>query len=499
MFQWKRKLLADGGVARGDSGGGGGGSAPPTQSTSYNTNLPEYAQPYVENMLNSAQSQIYNPDMTSFKPYVPYSNNPQDYVADASPMQKQAYTSAANMKVSPAMPAYQALSGLAGVNYASQATNPGATAAYMSPYMQNVVDTQKAEATRDAQKGLVSQNMAAARQGTYGGARNALMTSEADRNLQTQLGNIQATGSQNAFQNAQQAQQFGANLGLQGYNQAANIAGQDLNQQQGIANLQNTYGAQQQAQQQQVINQGVQNYATAQQYPYMQLGIMNSMLRGLPMQSTTTASYQAQPSTAMQAAGLLGAAGSLYGGKTAREGGSVDDIKKMSSGGITDVPGYRYGSIISDPQLESMSNRMDDNQLNQVKGLPGVTPDERNTFDSALVNNQYVRSNPEAAQMMAQANTPPPPQQPPAPTDRMGGIAQGGGDMFNTMGNHMAGGGIVAFAGQGPSAVDEAIAKAEKDAAEQDMANKPKAAPAAVAQKAIVQFCFNSAILYILT
>jgi hypothetical protein len=462
-------------------GGGGGGSAPaagPTQSTSYSTNLPEYAQPYVENMLNSAQAQIYNPDMTTFRPYVPYSNNPQDYIAEASPLQKQAYTSAANMQSSPGMPIYEGLSGLAGASYASQATNPGATAAYMSPYMQNVVDVQKAQATRDAQKGLVAQNMAAARQGTYGGARNALMQSEADRNLQTQLGQIQATGQQNAFQNAQQAQQFGANLGLQGYNQAANIAGQQLNQQQGIANLQNTYGAQQQAQQQQAINQAIQNYSTAQQYPFMQLGIMNSMLRGLPMQSTTTASYQAQPSTAMQAAGLLGAAGNLYGGKGAREGGIIG----MKEGGS--VPGYRYGTIINEPQLESMTNRMDDKQLNQVKGLPGVTPDERNTFDSALINNQYVRSNPEAAQMMAQAA---PPQQAPAPTDRMSGIAQGGGDMFNTMGSRMAGGGIIAFAGEGPSAVDEAIAKAERDAATQDAEAKAKAksAPAVVAQKAI--------------
>jgi hypothetical protein len=64
----------------------------------------------------------------------------------------------------------------------------------------------------------------------------------------------------------------------------------------------------------------------------------------------------------------------------------------------------------------------------------------------------------------------------------MSGIAQGGGDMFNNMGSRMAGGGIVAFAGEGPSLVDQQIAQAEKDAAAQDAANK---APAKVAQKAI--------------
>jgi hypothetical protein len=62
--------------------------------------------------------------------------------------------------------------------------------------------------------------------------------------------------------------------------------------------------------------------------------------------------------------------------------------------------------------------------------------------------------------------------QAPSPDARMGGIAQAGGNMFNTMG--YAGGGIIAFAGEGPSSVDEAIAKAERDAAEQDAAYKAK-------------------------
>ena len=75
---------------------------------------------------------------------------------------------------------------------------------YMSPYMQNVVDVQKREALRDAQIGQLGQNLAAARQGTFGGARQALLTGERERGLRTQLGDIQATGSQKAFEQAQQ-------------------------------------------------------------------------------------------------------------------------------------------------------------------------------------------------------------------------------------------------------------------------------------------------------
>ena len=75
---------------------------------------------------------------------------------------------------------------------------------YMSPYMQNVVDVQKREALRDAQIAQLGQNLAAPRQGTYGGARQALLTGERERGLRTQLGDIQATGSEKAFGQAQQ-------------------------------------------------------------------------------------------------------------------------------------------------------------------------------------------------------------------------------------------------------------------------------------------------------
>jgi len=75
-------------------------------------------------------------------------------------------------------------------------------------------------------------------------------------------------------------------------------------QQQGAIGLQNQMGAQQQAQQQNIINQGIQNYATAQQYPQQQLAFMNSMLRGLPLQTSTVQGYQAAPSAVSQLAGL---------------------------------------------------------------------------------------------------------------------------------------------------------------------------------------------------
>jgi hypothetical protein len=164
----------------------------------------------------------------------------------------------------------------------------------------------------------------------------------AGQNLQSQLAN------QAAYGNAQQAnigqQQFGANMGQQnlqqilaGAGQLGNLGTNQLAAQQGVLNTQNTMGAQQQQQEQGKINQAISNYATAQQYPMMQLGNMSNLLHGLPMSSTTTQTYQAAPSAISQfgalGTGLIGAS-KLAG---AKRGGSTADIKRRGGDGIDKI------------------------------------------------------------------------------------------------------------------------------------------------------------------
>jgi hypothetical protein len=86
----------------------------------------------------------------------------------------------------------------------------------MSPYQQAVTDVAKNAAIREAQIAGQQANLGAARQGTYGGARQTLAGTERERNLLANLSNIQAQGSQQAYDRALAQQQFGANLGLQG-------------------------------------------------------------------------------------------------------------------------------------------------------------------------------------------------------------------------------------------------------------------------------------------
>lgn len=307
-------------------GGGGGGSAPApapaaTTQTVTNTSIPEYARPYAETLLGKAQAVT----DTSQNPYQQYQGQ---RTADFTPMQQQAFQRVGEMGPAGQIGQGTALAGnaglgslMAGQNYAQQATNPNATQAYMSPYMQNVVDYQKSQALRDYQMAGPMRKAQATAAGAFGGTRQALVDAEAQRNLNSQLQGIEATGAQNAFQNAQQQQQFGANLGLQGYGQAGQNAatlgqlGQSQYQQQmGILGAQQQVGAQQQAQNQQQLTNAYQDFLNQQNYPYKQLGFMSDILRGMPLTQQAQSVYQAPPSTAAMGIGLAGGIGSLLGG-----------------------------------------------------------------------------------------------------------------------------------------------------------------------------------------
>ena len=437
-------------------GGGGGGQSPPTTTYSQTSNIPDYAKPYVETMLGATQKQLFNMDdsgITGFQQYKPYSSNPEDYVAGFSPLQQQAQSGAANLQVPGQYGAATGLAGMSGMGslgaarqagmagqqYAMGATDPRTTQAYMSPYMQNVVDYQKSQALRDYQMGQPMMQAKATGQGAFGGNRLALQQSEAQRGLMSQLQGIEATGAQSAFQNAQQAQQYGANLGLQGqqaamqgYGQAGQAASTlgglgtaQLGAQQGIIGTQAAQGAAQQAQEQQKINQSIQDYAIQQQYPLMQLGFMSNMLRGLPMQAQTTQLYQAQPTTMQQGIGLLGAGASLMGAQGRAGGG---EIKEMAEGGITSVPGYKYGTLVSGNKLEGMAGKLEIPQLIERLKDPQLDEGERQVFRDALDEKSKLKA-------------------------RSEGIAAAGGGLFDTMG--YAGGGILAFAGEDDSDVKD--------------------------------------------
>src|SRR5215831_11862250 len=122
-------------------------------------------------------------------------------------------------------------------------TAPGTSQQYMSPYMQDVVDTQKQKAVQDWNQALETQRGQAAAAGAYGGSRQAVEEATGQRDLQLQLAQIQASGLQNAYQQGQQqfntqqqqalaAQQFNIQSALQ-----AALSNQQMQQQANVQNL----------------------------------------------------------------------------------------------------------------------------------------------------------------------------------------------------------------------------------------------------------------------
>jgi 23S rRNA A2030 N6-methylase RlmJ len=234
-------------------------------------------------------------------------------VAGLSPMQQQIGTELGSMNT-PSQFNMGTGSAAMGLGALGSMLSPEQTAMYMSPYQQNVIDVNKAEALRDAQKGLTSQNLASAKQGTYGGARNALMMSEADRNLQTKLGNIQATGMQNAYDAAQKAQIAQA----AGYTGLGQTLGQLGTAQQATdidrLKTQGAYGDLQRATQQQQLDTQYQDLMAKLNYPVTNLETMNNLVRGVPLTQTATSGAQTTPppSFASQLAGMGMTGLSLY-------------------------------------------------------------------------------------------------------------------------------------------------------------------------------------------
>lgn len=289
-------------------------SPPPAPSNITQTTIPEYAKPYVEKLLGKAEA-------ATESPYQTYGGQ---RIAGQSPEQQAitqnilAQTTPGQFAAGTGIAGAGGLSALgAGSQYTAMATDPAAQQAFMSPYMQNVVELQKQEAIRDAQKGQLGQNLAAARQGTYGGARQTLAGTERERNLQEQLAKIQAAGSQSAYDQAVKAQQFATQAGIQGA-QAATQAGATLGQlgigqQQtfgDLSKLQSAAAAQDQAERQRALDLQYQDFITQQQYPYKQLGFMSDILRGSSNLAGTGGKtvYEQQPSLLSQITGpgLLG-------------------------------------------------------------------------------------------------------------------------------------------------------------------------------------------------
>ena len=337
--------------------------ADPTQIVEQRVGLAPEIAPYAQTLLGTAQKFMADTPYQSYQDWAKSQGLTGEQIAQFTPLQQEAFQSAGALDYSPeSIEAAQGL-GSAAEKAAAYSYAPstfqggtfdqGAAQQYMNPYMQSVVDIQKREAQRQSGIQGLQQQAQATQSGAFGGSRDAIMRAERERNLGQQMGDIQAQGSNAAFQQAQaqfnadqarrmqaqqlgeQSSQYGAGIGLQGLQTGMqgfsnlgtigqNLYGQNI----GNIGLQQQLGTQQQQQMQNVLGTQQANYAAAQNYPYKQMGFMSDIIRGVPLSATGSTVYQAPPSMLSQVAGL-GAVGKGVG--LFANGGAVT---RMAKGGL---------------------------------------------------------------------------------------------------------------------------------------------------------------------
>ena len=163
----------------------------------------ETLEPYIKNVLESSRSRFEDQLEKGYQPFEGgyegrYEGPSTEELAAREGMLQQGLSGIAGTGMSSARPYYEA--GLSALGSSMGAFGPQQAQQYMNPYQQAVVDVAKREAVRSAQPTFRGIGDRAESVGAFGGSRQAIAEAEANRNLQQQLGDIQTTGMQQAFQ-----------------------------------------------------------------------------------------------------------------------------------------------------------------------------------------------------------------------------------------------------------------------------------------------------------
>lgn len=275
------------------------GSPKPTDQTVVQTNLPEYVQPYFERLLNRTEAE-------TKQQYQPYQGQRLQLggkdVTDAQQMGRNI----AGQGIQ-GLPQAQAATmaglgrSLQGMGYQAGQFDNAAAQQYMSPYMQQVVDVQKQQAIREAQRQNAGRAADAVQAGAFGGSRQAIQQGLASEALSRQLGEIQASGQQQAYESAQgqferdraareSAERLGIGAAESASGQAAQMAQLGQMARDGdiqAASMLEKIGRDIQAEKQAGLDIAYEDFVRQRDYDREQLQFYSSILRGVPVQPST--------------------------------------------------------------------------------------------------------------------------------------------------------------------------------------------------------------------
>jgi hypothetical protein len=304
--------------------------AGPTMATSQ---LPKELAPYYKDILGKAQALYNERTAEGFQPY----QGPT--IADFTPEQQQAFTGLQGLVGSQA-PVFQ--EGMDLTRTAAAPMTSEQMTQYMSPYQQAVTDIEKREATKQYESQVVPALAAkAATTGGFGGSRQAILEGMAADTQQRLLSDIQAKGSQQAYQDAVSRFQADRTAAGQAGAQLATMAPQQFKAQLGELGALQTVGEERQRQQQTALDEAFRQYQLERNYPYDTMGKYQAIVTGAPVTPTTFAPPQAPvPSTAQTLIGGIGTLANAYGQFTGRPASTMF-MPRKGGGGLNDLPVVR--------------------------------------------------------------------------------------------------------------------------------------------------------------
>jgi hypothetical protein len=348
------------------------GTAPANVNTSQTTTTQapaEYLQ-YLSTLGNVGMSQMNAPASSM--------------VAPLSTLQNQVYGTEAGQ----ANTANLLTSALAPLQTAAQTVDSSQINNYLNPY---VTDVNKALETNTQQNInntiLPALQSIGASTGNTGSSRLANATGQTLANIQQGLGSQESSNLATAYQNALQG-------ALTEQSQLGNIGTQGMNATTSGLNTAASLGAQNQAQQQAIINAPLQTATTAA-----------GLVKGLTIPTSTTQTYTGPassygPSPLSQIASLASLFASPSGGTSAAEGISNAWNKVFGSGSPIDMTGVQTGTTtpVTYPSTPDTTSTLGSGNYTNTSGSPTVANANStfgdNTlgsgnFDTTTLNNQW--------------------------------------------------------------------------------------------------------------
>jgi len=340
---------------------GSGGGSRPMQSTSTVTqsNLPEYARPYFERLLDRTESQ-------SLEDYIPYQGArlagpgadilaSEQLTRDMASAPAPGFDTAYETYLRQAQGSSPFRAGVAEMfdpamtrgRYTDPFTGGIANfydprnqyRSFMNPYMTDVIDVQQQRVLDRFNRGQAGRDAEAVAAGAFGGSRQAVADRLAREGVERELSDIEATGLASGFQDAMSRAEadrtFRTNLSRGLYSDAmaraadqqvrriaaleseADMAQRAAGAAAGLDPALQTYGAERarglasvgesvRMRQQQGLERAYEDFINQRDYPRQNLQFLSSILRGIPITASSEVTQYTPPPSPISSLLALG-------------------------------------------------------------------------------------------------------------------------------------------------------------------------------------------------